>query len=81
MSDAEKPKTPEGGAQSSEHPSQRRDVLKGAALGAGIVVSSKWAKPVVEASALPAHAAATPGGLVGRNQGAGGSAVSEQSVP
>jgi hypothetical protein len=77
MSDADKRDKSEGAGQLRSLPGQRREVMKGAALGAGILVSSKWAKPIVETVALPAHANATPGQLLGRNQGAGGSSATE----
>jgi hypothetical protein len=77
MSDKDRSKLSADDRKAGGVPVQRREVMKGAALGAGVLVSAKWAKPVVESVALPAHATATPGQLLGRNQGAGGSAVTQ----
>jgi hypothetical protein len=77
MTDKDRSKHSAVDASSDSVPLQRREVMKGVALGAGMFASAKWAKPIVETVALPAHATATPGQLIGRNQGAGGSSATQ----
>ncbi|MDH3690312.1 MAG: hypothetical protein OEU36_12615 [Gammaproteobacteria bacterium] len=52
-------------SDSNQHNQQRRDALKklitgSSAIGAAAVMPDKWAKPVVDAVLLPAHAQTSP---------------------